>query len=429
MIAESDMRSDGGYAVLPGNRGSQMFRAERPTLAVCKSMVISTIMLSRFAIPLGGDRQVPLSFVVGLVHLAVIAVLTGCAFSPRRLIATTLMVLVVLFETLLIHRHFSALSVAYVFAIYLPLALTTSLDPRIHLKKLWDSFISMATLLGVLAMIQVMLQVARPGLFLDPISLVPERFLLSNYNTTYPVMRGVIELLKPNGMFTVEPSFLSQILGLGLLGELIYQRRPLRIALLGVSLVSSFSGTGLLIVLVSLFFLSNPRVILATVLVAVAAAELVNVSGYGEAFASRTSELSHPGTSGHERFVAPFTAISDSWSESTPIALFGHGAGQVTAIDNGLDANYSAIPKVAIEYGIVGLVAFTFMWISMFEGLEMHRSLVVALLLYYLIVSGALLQPFTVFSLWGLALGFARKRNAAGSASVHPFLSWEPAQR
>jgi hypothetical protein len=418
MIAESVMRSNAAYALLPGSRGKMTLRSERSTLAVCKSMVISTIMLSRFAIPLGGDKQVPVSFVVGLLHLAVIAVLTGCAFSPRRLMATALVILVVLFETFLVHRHFSALSVAYVFAIYLPLALSTNLAPRIYMKKLWDSFISMATLLGILALVQVALQVARPGFFLDPISLVPERFLLSNYNTTYPVLRGVLELLKPNGMFTVEPSFLSQILGLGLLGELIYRRRLMRIVLLGASLISAFSGTGLLIVLVSLFFLSNPRAILATVLVAAAAAELVNVSGYGEAFASRTSELSHPGTSGHERFVAPFTAISDSWSESVPIALFGHGAGQVTAIDNGLDANYSAIPKVAIEYGILGLAAFALMWISMFAGLAMHRALVVALLLYYLIVSGALLQPFTVFSLWGLALGFARKRSAPGNARV-----------
>jgi hypothetical protein len=421
MTAQPAMQSNAAYALLPGSRGTVTLRSEKATLMVCKSMVISTIMLSRFAIPLGGDKQIPVSFVVGLLHLAVIATLTGCTFSPRRLVATTLAVLVVFFETLLVHRHFSALSVAYVFAIYMPLALSTSLDPGILMKKVWDTFITMATVLGALALVQVGVQVAHPGLFLDPISLVPERFLLSNYNTTYPVLRGVLELLKPNGMFTVEPSFLSQILGLGLLGELIFQRRPIRIVLLGASLISAFSGTGLLIVLVSLLFLPNPRAILATVLVAAAAAEFVNVSGYGEAFASRTTELSHPGTSGHERFVAPFTAIIDSWSESIPIALFGHGAGQVTTIDNGLDANYSAIPKVALEYGIVGLAAFVLMWISMFQGLAMHRALVVALLLYYLIVSGALLQPFTVFSLWGLTLGFARKRGEPGGSSLHPF--------
>jgi hypothetical protein len=247
---------------------------------------------------------------------------------------------------------------------------------------------------------------------------VPERFLLSNYNTTYPVLRGVLELLKPNGMFTVEPSFLSQMLGLGLLGELVFQRRPLRIVLLGASLISAFSGTGLVIVLGSLLFISNRKAIIAIAVVAAAAAMVVNYSGYGEAFASRTSELSHPGTSGHERFVAPFTAIAESWTESTPIALFGHGAGQVTNIDNGLDANYSAIPKVALEYGIVGLAAFALMWTAMFQGLAMNRALIVALLLYYLIVSGALLQPFTVFSLWGLTLGFARKPRHAVAATL-----------
>jgi hypothetical protein len=374
-------------------------------------------LLARFAIPLGGEKQIPVVFVVGLFHLGVIAALTGCAFSPRRLLTTAVAVMVVFFETMLVHEHYSVLSVAYVFATYLPLALGTSLDAKVHFKQLWGSFISIATLMGILALVQMAVQLARPGYFMDPISLVPEKFLLSNYNTTYPVLQGVIEVLKPNGMFAMEPSFLSQILGLGLLGELAFKRRPLRIVLLGVSLISSFSGTGLMIVFGSLLFLSNTRAMLATVLIAAAAAEIVNVSGYGEAFASRTSELSHPGTSGNERFVAPFTAIGASWSESVPKALFGHGAGQVTNVDNGLDANYSAIPKVAIEYGMVGLVAFGVMWISMFQGLALNRALVVALILYYLVASGALLQPFTVFSLWGLSLGFARKVDTAGAPS------------
>jgi hypothetical protein len=403
------MQSGATYALQQSSNRPVTISTERATLAMCKSMVISTIMLSRFAIPLGGEKQIPVSFVVGLFHIGVIAALTGGAFSPRRLAATTVAFLVVFFETMLVHRHFSELSVVYVFAIYMPLAFGSGLDPRIHMRQLWGSFISMATLLGILALVQLVVQIVRPGLFLDPISQVPERFLLSNYNTTYPVLRGVIELLKPNGMLTVEPSFLSQILGLGLLGELVYQRRALRVGLLGGALISAFSGTGLLIVFGSLLFISNSRAFVITLIIAAAAAAVVDMSGYGEAFASRTSELSHPGTSGHERFVAPFTAISDSWNESASIALFGHGAGQVTTIDNGLDANYSAIPKVALEYGMVGLAAFTLMWLSMFQGLAMHRALVVALIFYYLIVSGALLQPFTVFSLWGLTLGFARK--------------------
>jgi hypothetical protein len=421
MIAQAAFQSRAAYALLPGTHGPVTIRTDRATLAVCKSLVISTILLSRFAIPLGGERQIPVSFVVGLLHLGVIAVLTGCAFSPRRLLTTLVVVLVVFFETLLVHEHYSVLSVAYVFAIYTPLALGTSLDARVHMKQLWGSFISMAMLLGILALVQVGVQVVHPGHFMDPISLVPERYLLANYNTTYPVLRGVLELLKPNGMFAVEPSFLSQILGLGLLGELVYNRRPLYVVLLGVSLISAFSGTGLLIAFGSLLFLSNTRAMLATVLVSVAAVEIVNVSGYGQAFSSRTSELSQPGTSGNERFVAPFAAITASWSKSVPMALFGHGAGQVTSIDNGLDANYSAIPKAALEYGIVGLAAFILMWISMFQGLALHRALVVALLFYYLFASGALLQPFTVFSLWGLSLGFARKTGSTNDVCTLRF--------
>jgi hypothetical protein len=387
----------------------------RATLTLCKVQLGATLLLSRFAIPLGGDRQVPVSFVVGLLLFAALAALTKGAFSPRRLIATAVAVTVVFLETLLAHKHFSALSVLYVVAIYAPLVLTTSLNPAVYMSQLWRSFITLASFLGVLSMLQVAVQIVHPGLFLDPIALTPERFLLANYNTTYPVMRGVLDLLKPNGMFTLEPSIISQVLGLGLLGELAFFRRPGRIALLMAALVTTFSGTGLLIVLGSLLFLANVRATVAVLAVAGVAAAIIAASGYGEAFASRMTELSQPGTSGHERFVAPFSAVVDSWSEHPKTALFGYGAGQVTNIDNGLDANYSAIPKVALEYGLVGLGAFVVMWATMFQGLGMRRTLVVALMLYYFLASGALLQPFTVFSMWALSLGFARKAGASAA--------------
>ncbi len=380
------------------------------TLALCKSQVITTLLLSRFAVPLGGERQLPLSFLVGLAHFGVIAVLTGGAFSPRRLVATAGVVAVVFLETLLVHKHFSILSAAYILAVYSPLVLTTALDTDTYLPRLWHTFILMASALGALALVQVAVQVLHPGLFIDPISLVPERFLLANYNTTYPVLRGVLDLLKPNGMFMVEPSIASQVIGLGLLGELAFFRRSYVIALLVASLVSTFSGTGILIVLASLLFLSHRRALISVLLVAAAAVALVEASGYGEAFASRLAELSEPGTSGHERFIAPFTAMAGPLDETPRTLLFGHGAGQVTNIDNGLDANYSAIPKVGLEYGFVGLAAFAVMWLTMFQGLGMNRILVIALILYYFVASGALLQPFTVFSMWGLSLGFSRRR-------------------
>ena len=84
MTAQPAMQSNAAYALLPGSRGTVTLRSEKATLMVCKSMVISTIMLSRFAIPLGGDKQIPVSFVVGLLHLAVILVPAGAGGAPAR---------------------------------------------------------------------------------------------------------------------------------------------------------------------------------------------------------------------------------------------------------------------------------------------------------------------------------------------------------
>ena len=59
----------------------------------------------------------------------------------------------------------------------------------------------------------------------------------------YPIEYGS-EYYKSNGVFMLEPSHFSQILALGVIAELASRRRTTRLAILSLALLTTYSGTG-----------------------------------------------------------------------------------------------------------------------------------------------------------------------------------------
>jgi hypothetical protein len=216
-------------------------------------------------------------------------------------------------------------------------------------------------------------------------------------------------------MFFVEPSAFSQFLALALLGELWLFRRMRILALLALGLTLSFSGTGLLMVVGGLAFGARPRAMMALAFTGAVAAGVLFASGYEQAFTSRVDEVRRPGTSGYERFVAPFAAMALPWEDSVDAVLWGYGAGRVEDLDTEYAANYSPIPKVFLEYGLIGLAAFAMVWATMFRRLALQRPVVGAMFVMYFLAAGSLLQPYTVFALWGLSAGFLKQPSVEDS--------------
>lgn len=376
---------------------------------LCTSLVVCTIATSSLALPFGA-KQIPLVLPVALAHLVAIFALTrGRVFAPR-FFATLGTLGVILFETALVHRNSSVLSLLYIVAIYAPLVTTTSSD-RAALETIWRGFLRLAAVAAVLGLMQTAVQFVAGGYFLDPIRLLPEPVQLLGYRTTYPAMEGVLPLLKSNGMLFVEPSAFSQFLALALLGELWWFRRPLMLGLLGAGVIVSFSGTGLLMLAGGLALGGRLRTVALIGGLGLFAGIALALTGYGTAFTSRVGEVQRPGTSGFERFVAPYVAMSEPWSDSWSAVIFGYGAGRVEDIDAEYSANYSPIPKVFLEYGLLGLVGFAVIWGTMFFQQTVPREVVGAMLVMYFVAAGSLLQPYTVFALWALSGGFVHGRN------------------
>jgi hypothetical protein len=371
---------------------------------LCTSLVVCTVVCSRLALPLGA-KQVPLVMPVAIAHLVAILVFTRGRIAGPRALATLGALAVVLFETVLVHRHTSALSLLYLVAIYAPLVVTTTAD-RAALEAVWRGFVRLAGVAAVLGLVQTGSQLVAGGYFPDPVRFLPEQLQLGGYQTTYAAMEGVLPLLKANGMLFVEPSAFSQFLALALLGELWWFRRPVLLGLLAAGLVVSFSGTGLMMLAAGLLFGGRVRVILLAGALGLFAAGILFLTGYGSAFTSRLGELQRPGTSGFERFVAPYVAMGESWRDSGTAVLWGYGAGRVEDLDTEYAANYSPIPKVFLEYGLVGLLGFAAVWLAMFAGRAVPSAIIGAMLVMYFVAAGSLLQPYTVFALWGLTAGF-----------------------
>jgi hypothetical protein len=373
----------------------------------CASMVVMCILCSRLALPLGA-KQIPLTLPVAVVHIALIVVLSRGSLALPRLFATLGVLGLILFEMSLVHRHSSMFSLVYVALIYMTLTATTKIDEP-ALRRIWRTFIGLACVGAILGALQIAVQTVAGGYYLDPVQDLPDQLQLQGYSITYPIMRGVLPTLKANGMLFVEPSAFSQFLALALLGELWLYRRLKVMALLCLGLVLSFSGTGLMMVAAGIAFGARPRAMLALAVVGAVVAGILFATGYGEAFTSRVGEIRRPGTSGYERFVAPFAAMSLPFEDSVEAVLWGYGAGRVEDLDTEYAANYSPVPKVFLEYGLVGFFAFALLWATMFRRLALQRPIVGAMFVMYFLAAGSLLQPYTVFSLWALSAGFLKQ--------------------
>ena len=382
----------------------------RRQLRLCVSMLYTTVLLCTLSIPLG-SKQLPISWLVGLAHFGLLAVWTRGAFDLWRLLAFGASLAVITWASAAVHPSFAPTSLIYLAGIYAPLALTLPQLDANALRTVWRHVSTLAAIITVCGLVQVAGQGVAHGLFIDPIRLLPNALLLGQYNTTYEVSSS-IPLLKPNGMFLLEPSFFSQFVVLGLLAEMVYFRRTGRVILFMTGLVASFSGTGIVMLLPALAFVGSPRVILGFVLLAALAVAAVAGLGYGDFFLRRATETNETGSSGNARFVAPYQEMTDAWAESGTVCLFGKGAGASERVSTASEANFSPIPKVGLEYGVLGLIGIGALWLGMFWALALPRALLVALLLYYFVVSGSFLQPFTVLSVWAMTAGFLRAHRA-----------------
>lgn len=269
-------------------------------------------------------------------------------------------------------------------------------------------FQSLAAVLSLLAVAQFLAQFVLDGKELIRFYGVVPDFLFASFetsraNTIIPLAEGS-SLIKSNGIFLTEPSTMSQIAALAILIEILEFRRPRYLLLFALGLLLSYSGTGILILLLFLPLAGiGRRVALPILLVALFAFGLLG-SGIIDSsiFFTRIGEFNETRTSGFQRFISPFWLAAEHINTAPlRVLLIGNGPGTTDDFVARFWVWYSTSAgtwiKLFYEYGLIGSFVFICFLISCVRRTLCSRILLGAMLFYYIFLGGLLLTtPFLI---------------------------------
>ena len=222
-------------------------------------------------------------------------------------------------------------------------------------------------------------------------------------------------VFKPNGFFMLEPSFASQFICLGFVLELAFYRRIFRLCLLALAALFTFSGTGLVLVVLAMPFAARQhwRKLLAGGVVALPILIVLAVAtGWWETNSQRLLAYDAKQSSAGQRFVLPYTNAWDLLKSGSPEALaFGYGPGETSNWDNvNIEfAEYSALPRVLIEYGILPVLLFAILVNGSILSSRVPSVAAWSMIVYYNFLGGNSTLPpiinytFLIAAGWSLA--------------------------
>jgi len=365
-------------------------------LLLCQ--VLAATLLQKFALP-GSGRMIPLSLAV-MLGAVLAGVLSGrLAFRPAVCAAyLSTMGVLVLMAALGLGSRLSITSLALLVVIHLPYLFTLgsyALRPNIHLSY-FNNVVCLIAVLGVAQFFLQFLVGAELAFALD--TMLPKDLLLAGYNNLNELRYGGTTL-KSNGVFLLEPSFMSQFIAIAIIIELLYFRRTVVLAVYGIGLIVTYSGTGLIILalLGPLVLIRQkhfmPLAVAGLVLaLAVLFAESLDLS----VFAERLSEFQHTRTSGFARFVSMFLLLEEFVWNDARILLFGRGPGSVTEFFDWV--NYEAYEpswgKLIYEYGLIGFACYCAFIFGLVSRAQQSNYVKAALMVQFFLLAGFVLIPF-----------------------------------
>lgn len=327
--------------------------------------LITSTFIAKLAIPPFGA--------VGLsVAIPVIAAATALGAASGRLVVDTprllayLLVMALLSGLqLLIDGPFSVSSLLLLLTLHLPYVFQLQRVP--DYAQVVAYFQALCVVIAGLGVVQYVIQFFIGPAFAFPIeNFFPAEFRVDAFNMQGYLAYGS-ETYRANGVFMLEPSFFSQLLAIAIVVEAVSRRRAWVVALMLLSMLLSYSGTGIALLLVCLLVVSVRQrrwvplgALVAAAAVLVAVAGMVEDVPYVSVFLSRAGEFSAEGSSGFARFVGGFFMFdqflwSDPWR-----AVAGYGAGSFQRYSERAHypASGMALFKMVFEFGVLGAAAY-----------------------------------------------------------------------
>src|SRR5882762_2280868 len=218
--------------------------------AVLATPLVGVTVLSKFTIPPLGAEGIDISLLFLLASL-IVGSFGGCIrFEPGRLTLYVVLIGILGLVQILQPDLFSTSSMLLLAALHLPYIFTVQHgDDGDRFIKF---FLGIVTVFALCGIAQYSLQFVVNARYLFPIeNFFPQSFIVQNFNKQAAVGYDS-QVYRANGVFLLEPSFFSQVLAVAIVAELCTLARASRLALFGLALLVSYSGTGIMVLAVCL---------------------------------------------------------------------------------------------------------------------------------------------------------------------------------
>lgn len=264
------------------------------------------------------------------------------------------------------------------------------------------AFLFYVRLCAVLSVVQIVLQFGgiRIFSFKDAIPALDPILVESAYNQNAVEFYGSLNR-RANGLFPMEPGALSQLLAIGVIVDVFLYRRLSFLPLYAFSYVLTRSGSGLLVLVVSLACypliapLKSMRVIAIGLIAALMIGTVWMVAPEPfDPIIKRIDEFSSTKSSGYARYVAQL----ETWDFlfKTDRVLIGSGPGGLERSPAYFGGSGNPTLKLVADYGVIGLVIFlSYLLLSIFR--KSNSMLALTMLACYQLGGGNLaMAPFLI---------------------------------
>lgn len=361
-------------------------------------LMIGCVLLQRFIVPVGDTQGIPISLFAG--YVATFFMLPVAEVNSSRLMLFCVSGVLALLTSFIvgIERSFSSYSLFELLITYAPFIFVINSGAEEY-KRHISPFQWVMVLISVVALVQFVTQ--SPW---DPIDQYLGKFTLQHFNTR-PVLEYGSTFRKSNGLFLLEPSYLSQMAAIAITLELLYFKRIWRLGLYVVALCCSvsLSGVAMLSVVLAAYAFRYKKVphIVIVILATAALMWAFRDNEVVQSVLNRKDELTTQDTSGWNRFVAPLYLTAYFVKDLTAFVV-GIGAGNSSpsvnvTLDSYMLGGLFAPLKLLVEYGIFTLVAgCMFLGNCFFSGTRSY-ILSAVLFIFYTFMNGALLEPYVAY--------------------------------
>ncbi|MEH2476580.1 hypothetical protein V1281_002250 [Nitrobacteraceae bacterium AZCC 2161] len=386
---------------------------ERRIVGILTCEFAAVVLTQKIAIPLGGaENQIAVAL---LIHYAVLVYLF--VFGYARIDTPRLLLLCLFSATAIFSQVGKAVGAFSLPSLLLMLVTSTILVVVIPVHRssylqILRGFITLSMCASVMVLGDWIVQLAGfPMPSLETVT--PKPWIYLEYVYVQP-LQWDSPWFKPNGLFFLEASHVSQFIAMGLVIELAFFRRPAVIALNAIALFFSYGGTGLVIVALSIPFLAarlRPSVLISSAVIAVAVLVIAGSLGLLEAFINRSAEFSQSNSSGYNRFILPVERFAQLLQDQPERLFFGMGAGTMPKAVNNLaqltfGLAWPPYAKLAVEYGIITFLCWIVFFTFSFFGGGAPLVVIWVAFVQYQLLNGSLNVPIHTIYGWLLCAGY-----------------------